>query len=255
MSQSKWNDLFEFAILDKIDEQLELLAKLAEPEEWSSKAAPEKPYHVLYQYIKYTFLRIAEEDKIVYDETTEYACFNTGLVTTLLEDIYALFRKNLKPEGPEWFFLNWVMEGSYDLDKFPALPRVAHYFDDPLPLIFDHRRDIRYNLAHIIQENRERFPEELRKQNDQMISILLKGAIERTKKLVKRNYKVAIPQWYNGTIQLLLPLCLIEPTKADLALVVQRTGQHYRASTILNLPYAYSNARLLVKPDREWLIP
>ena len=56
-------------------------------------------------------------------------------------------------------------------------------------------------------------------------------------------------------IQLLLPLCLSDPQRADLALVIDSQGEFYRAATCLTLDMAYNNARRLVKPDRDWLQP
>jgi len=52
-----------------------------------------------------------------------------------------------------------------------------------------------------------------------------------------------------------LPLCLSDPEKADLALVVEKDPEgFYRASTCLTLDMAYSNARVLAKQDPDWLI-
>lgn len=76
-----------------------------------------------------------------------------------------------------------------------------------------------------------------------------------TQQRVYRNYKTAIPQFHRGEIQLLLPLCLERPDRADLALVVSRVGDCYRGDTVLTLQMAYNNARLLTRPDREWLTP
>ena len=79
---------------------------------------------------------------------------------------------------------------------------------------------------------------------------LLKGRI-------KRNYKLAIPHWYKGKIQLLLPLYLTSDTTADLALVVEHDEERnqYMARTALTMEQAYNNARLLTCPDRQWLNP
>lgn len=46
---------------------------------------------------------------------------------------------------------------------------------------------------------------------DYALQIFLKGAIDNAKERVRRNYKTAIPQYYRGKIQLLLPLCLGNP--------------------------------------------
>jgi hypothetical protein len=52
---------------------------------------------------------------------------------------------------------------------------------------------------------------------------------------------------------LLLPLCLNTKAKADLALVIEKENGVYRASTCLTLDMAINNARLIAKPDDEWL--
>lgn len=76
------------------------------------------------------------------------------------------------------------------------------------------------------------------------------------------NWKTAVPQYYfghsgrgQGYIQLLLPLCLMQPDRADLALVVDkvRSESRYRAHTVLTLSMAYKNARLIARPYSDWL--
>lgn len=71
------------------------------------------------------------------------------------------------------------------------------------------------------------------------------------------NYKIAVPQYYDGKIQLLLPLCLTSGSpNPDLALVVHRLNDKtYTARTCLTLKMAYNNARLIVKPQSNWLKP
>lgn len=87
--------------------------------------------------------------------------------------------------------------------------------------------------------------------------MLLDGCIKSSIEKIKRNYKIAVPQYFLTTsaIQLLIPLCLRFPDKADLAIVVEDYGEMYRASTCLTLDMAINNARLLAKPDRDWLNP
>jgi hypothetical protein len=78
---------------------------------------------------------------------------------------------------------------------------------------------------------------------------------------VEQNYKTAVPQFYwlpndeAGRLQLLLPLALEDIARADLALSVDRVGDVYRAATVLTLDMACNNARLIARPDREWLEP
>ena len=77
------------------------------------------------------------------------------------------------------------------------------------------------------------------------------------KKKVRSNYKVAVPQYYDSKIQLLLPLCLTSGSpNPDLALVVHKLNDStYTARTCLTLEMAYMNARLIVKPQSDWLRP
>lgn len=86
-----------------------------------------------------------------------------------------------------------------------------------------------------------------------MLSNVLHGTIADAQRRVKRNYKTAIPQYYKGKLQLLLPLCLKTKATADLALVIEKENGVYRASTCLTLDMAVNNARLIAKPDDEWL--
>ena len=88
---------------------------------------------------------------------------------------------------------------------------------------------------------------------DFALQTVLKGAIDNAKERFRRSYKTAIPQFYKSQIQLLLPLCLSNPQRADQALVVERDSTFYRASTCLTLDMAYNNARQLAKQDRDWL--
>ena len=100
-----------------------------------------------------------------------------------------------------------------------------------------------------------RFPAPVNSWDNYQLGTLLQGTIEDAKRRIKRNYKTAIPQFYKGKLQLLLPLCLTSKAKADLALVVEKENNIYRASTCLTLDMAVNNARLIAKPDDEWLKP
>ena len=85
----------------------------------------------------------------------------------------------------------------------------------------------------------------------------LVGSIDEVRKRVRTNYKIAVPQYYDGKIQLLLPLCLTAGSpNPDLALVVHKLNDNtYTARTCLTLKMAYNNARLIVKPQSNWLKP
>ena len=76
-------------------------------------------------------------------------------------------------------------------------------------------------------------------------------------KKVTWNYKTAIPMYYPRTnkLSLLLPLSLIDDDQIDLALVTEKLDSgNYKGHTILPLEWAYSNARLVTRPDSDWLV-
>lgn len=261
------NELFDFAYIPVIEQQLEYLSHVAMDENWGYRYLPNpRPKPILYNYLKYTFSRLKHEGKIEIFED-QNACFNTGLATENQEAIFAFFEINSRAEATQkWYFKRFCKESDYELSVFNKLPETAHYFEDPAELLYDTRLELRPNLNHIVNDNRDRFPEPWNDVSQyQTLILLLEGATRDAIKRVKRNYKTAIPQFYKdypapgeidkSGIQLLLPLCLKEKSKADLALVVHRLSNVYVATTVLSLDWAYSNARLIARPDTEWLDP
>lgn len=255
---SPWpEDFFEFAFVPVVDDRLQELSALAEKEDWTyQRSVSDHPYPILFNYIRYTYHRVAEENKIALSEDGQFSCFNSGLVTANQEPIYASFETNRKEGVQPWWFKGWFRRGQWELTKFPELPDLAHYFDDPTCLVLDARKDFRVNIEHIIAETpRDRFPDPYRSMEDFALQTVLKGSIDNAKERIRRSYKTAIPQYYRGNVQLLLPLCLSNPQRADLALVVERHSTFYRAATCLTLDMAYNNARQIARPDRDWLQP
>lgn len=258
-SEDEQGDLqFGFAWFPgEIDEVLDRLADIAEPEDWDyqfTETEHNKP--ILFNYLKYTYQRLAEEKKIALSDDGDAASFNTGLVTRHQEPIYAVFTTNRRDDSNPWVFQDWYTRGQRGLNIFPELPDIAHYFDDPTCLVFDARKDFRVNIEHIIDGTpRERFPEPYKSMDGYALQTVLRGVIDNAKERVRRSYKTAIPHFYFGEVQLLLPRCLNNPQHADLALVVERHSTFYRATTCLTLDMAYTDARLLARPDRDWLQP
>ena len=138
-------------------------------------------------------------------------------------------------------------------------------------MIYDLRNELRINITHIIDDpaNFDRFPPRIKALDKHQLTNTFNGAIEHAKKRIRRNYQTAIPQFYRGEycpdplgqLQLLLPLCLREASKADLALAVYKITNEiqgkkisfYSGRTCLTLDMAINNARLITKPDDEWL--
>ncbi len=263
------SQLERFAYLAQFDRKIDALALAARPEDWTYLNTQTKRTNpILHSYLKYTFLRVFQENKIAYAENAErpvrlpdgthrpqkLACFNTGLVTQHYEQIYCAFFE-AQPDQLEPFVLHdFFPESKSPITKFASRPEVANYFEDPAALVYDRRLQLVKNVHHIVAERLARFPK-FWQENALMLPGALDTAINRAEQRVIRNYKTAIPQYNRGKIQLLLPLCLSDPSKADVALVVGKEDAVYKAYTILTLDMAYNNARLLTTPDREWLVP
>jgi len=158
------------------------------------------------------------------------------------------------------------------------LPSLATYWTDPSELIFNPQLRVELNVDHIVRENLGRFPVELggRLRRDGVPEDLdeydessedgsrpgalpfatrnaLEGALKHSIRLAHRNYRISVPQFYRGRIQLLLPLYLRESDRPDLAVTLQKHGDWYRAATVLYTDWAYRHARLLTRPNSEWL--
>ena len=223
-----WND-YKDAIL-----------KEAIPEIWSNDTYPDNG--MLVNYMVHTFKKLKSEKKVI--ETKEYGLFNTGLFTEFYQPIYAYNDKN----GLQ--FLTAYELGNMNISERP--PR-ANYFEDPSLLLFDWHYEININYKHILKDinNLDRIPGKLK--DSKNILNNLNGSIETMKKKVSANYKLAIPQYYEGKIQLLLPLCLEDDETPSLALTVTRIGNYYQGHTCLTLDMAYNNARLIAKPESNWL--
>lgn len=243
---------------------LERLADLAEKEQWEYANTPSSDsLPILRSYLRHTFQRLQEmADGIAQSKDGKWAAFNTGLVTPHQEEIYALFESNPRPGRQPWKLTGFKKASDRSfVDRFGGTaPPLANYFEDPSVLLYDRRCPLIINIDHVM-ENLERFPKHLQA-NPYVAQQLLTSAEATTKKRIYRNYKTAIPQFYRdkgqrGDVQLLLPICLEHPGKADLALVIEKTesGDAYRGSTVLTLDMAYNNARLLARPDSEWLQP
>ena len=222
--------LFEYAWFTDFHGTIEDLKLLAMKEDWDYKNSPIGKNPILENYIKHTFIKLYEEHKVL--EQKGYSLFNTGLVTDYQEEIFALCQKNKRPGSIQWFFLGWRKASDRDLMKFTSLPENANYFENSSDLIYDTKLELRTNVNHIIDDNIARFPKALQSMD---------------------KYKTAVPQYYDGRLQLLLPLCLTSKASADLALVIEKENGVYRASTCLTLDMAINNARLIAKPDDEWL--
>ena len=219
------------------------ILKLASPETWSNDTYPNNG--MLVNYMVHTYRKLKSEKNIII--TDEYGLFNTGLFTQYYEPMYAYSTSSKA--------ISFVTE--YDLGKLgiESYPERANYFDNPELLIFDWHYKININFKHILEDNKSRIniPKDILESKNLLNTF--NGAIDTMKKRVSANYKLAVPQYFEEKVQLLLPLCLHLDNVPDLALVVTKAGNIYQGHTCLTLDMAYNNARLIAKPESNWLSP
>lgn len=243
-------ELYDFMVCGDYDAKIEYLANMTD-ENWNFHGKTNNL--ILKNYLKYTTKKLEEENKIM--TTDNYCIINTGLFTPYYEPIYIYAEKNLSDSKQDWWFKSFST--SYDLGNLgiTELPERANYFQDPSQLVFDVNCKINVQFKHIYddEDNRNRIPKEI--VNSKNIHSIFKGAIDTMVKKVTANYKIAVPQYFNGKIQLLLPLCLVDESIPDLALVVTKVNNVYQGHTCLTMEMAYNNARLIAKPESNWLVP
>lgn len=269
--------LNEWAFLGSYDfynRRLESLATNDLPvEKWSYQN--KNDYGILRSYLTFTFEKLwneraeATEDKkqsFVF-EGDNAACFNTGLFDKNWQPIYFYCVKNPKEGRQPWMFKTFFNSFTIQTAGIPTAIisslRRANYFDDPGALIFNVNLDIIPQWNHILddEENFNRIPEQIRNLGKGACQNMIDGAISRVKNRIAANYKTVVPQYYRGSnggrIQLLAPLYLTNENKPDLALVLSLNEDKtlYLGHTCLTTEMAYNNARLIARPDSDWLKP
>lgn len=252
---------YRFAFLADYENQIEALMKLARSERWDYLHDTQAfPHQILRNYINHTFMRLmelhSEDPSINYIyEDSQWLCFDTGLFTNNFESIYALLSPNDPGYSSRWKLKGFYKKSAYELRKIPKLPIRASYFDNFEDLIYDTRLDLRVNIDHILddEENKKRIPMQYRESAN--LPMMFMGlALEYAKIRIKENYKAAVPQYFNGKVQFLIPISLGDPSVVDLSLAVGKEGGIYTGHTCLTLDMAYNNARLIAKPESDWLI-
>ena len=257
-------NIFDFCVAYDWKKRIDALELELVEERWTfsriKEGAKNNKNPILENFIKHTFKRVYQltqtsNEYVSVSHEGDFACFNLGLFTKQYERVYFLLKKLTSPvEGKEWGFQGFEKESSPALYCFDDLPKKASLINCLEDLIFDVNCEIRINAAHILStpENVARLPEDLQKAEN--LQTLFEGAVQLAIKKVEANYKLAVPQYYDGRIQFLLPLSLRDLETVDIVMAVSKIGKFYRGNTCLTLDMAYNNARLLAKPDAPWLL-
>lgn len=247
-------DIYEYMYWGDYNLQIQKLADKAISEKWSFENKNDN--YILKNYLKYTFNKLQEENKII--ETDTYCVFDTGLFSEYYAPIYAYGEsyKNPSENTAKWYFKGF--KDKYELgalDIIEKFPERADYFSDPSKLVFNWHLDVNINYKHILDDLRtlERLPESIKNSDMQMET--LEGVINNAVKRVIVNYKLAVPHYYCNKIQLMIPLYFGKSDKPDVALVLDRMkGNYYQATTCLSMDMAYMDARIIAKPESNWLM-
>lgn len=250
--------LFDFAYCHASN--YETLTALASAEDWGEDNSRLKSY---FNHLYKRLAKLVNEADTADAKTPclfmddDLACFDTGLYTDHYESIYALFVPNTREDAAQdWYLKGFFKTSDSALRDIEELPQRIRFYDDPADLIYDYRYEIRVNISHILgdENNLERIPPALRgPENNFMLHRLFEGAVIEAERRTAANYMLAVPQYFNGRIQLLLPICLTSD-KPELALAIQREDGYYSARTCLTIEMAYNNARLISRPEAAWIL-
>jgi hypothetical protein len=234
---------------------------------YPNTAVPKLKNYLNYTFIRLTQLEAAEPGRyFVHSKDDEWIAFNTGLHNTYGADLLAIFQRyKPRPDAPPRVVPDWVFKGCYApndrqyRDRLGTeLPDLAWYSVDSRDYVFDARYRLERDVFdHLFERAKERAG--LPNAPDEVVRNYLRGALENLVPKIRRNYKVAIPVWYveEKRMQLLLPFVSASNSNDVSCFLVDRDDgtQTYQLKTIFDLDHAYFSARLITRPDKDWLNP
>lgn len=244
------------------DSKLHFLERYAEREKWRFKNKgnedAQEEFNVLFYYIIHTFDRCYKQGKIVISDDEKVALFNTGLLTPNDDEIYCLFTASDtydadNPFSNYWYLNKFVSEQERDFMQLGLKkPEMATYFDSYNELYFDPDLEISLNFDHIYDDNYSRLPPSIQMLEKSVACQVFDGFLSHTKKRIRRNSRIPVPQFYRDKIMFLIPVQGFDKTPIVLAL--EKINNGYRANTVLTMNMAYNCARLLTRPESNWLL-
>ena len=153
------------------------------------------------------------------------------------------------------------IDAKHVLDNLDRIP--TSYLEDYCPKGFSIDPKMHVGFTRKEETKRKYFKELVHAYHadDRAHRRLLNGIEDAAEIAVMRvswSFKTAIPQYYpaRDETSLLLPLGLVSDDKPDIALVTKRQESGaYLGFTSLPLNWSYMNARLICRPDSDWLAP
>jgi hypothetical protein len=233
---------------------------------------PSTKFPKLLNYLNYTFKRLLELEQahpgkhFLFSNNGLWATFNTGLQNIHGSDLLVVFeRYKQRPGFAPKPVSDWVFKGCYTpaqkvyRDLFGKdIPEIASYSRDSRDYVFETSYHLERDMFdHLFDRAKERAG--LPNASDEVIRNYLRGAIENLVPKICRNYKVAIPVYYveEQRMQMLLPFESASNPNDISSFLVDRDdhARVYRIKTIFDLDHAYFAARLITRPDKDWLNP
>lgn len=243
---------------ETFDKKLFYLTTIADDEKWYYHTNDSDSFSVIFYYIIHTFDRVIKQNKIFVNEDETYSVFNTGLMNKQGDEILGVFVKSHNfdandPTSNYWHFKTFYEENdrrfiNLSLEK----PNIATYFEDYNELYFDPNIEIHLNFDHFYDDNYERLPDELKTLDKDTARIVFEGFLNYTVKKIKRNNRIPVPQFYRENIMFLIPVKVFGTKTVVIA--VERIGDRYIANTVLTMEMAYNCARLINRPESNWLL-
>lgn len=239
------------------------LANLAAPERWNypgEGVGKSSRYGILREYVATSFQRIVEQERLAVSNDGSFAAFNTGLLTSLGDEIYACLTHR-RGDIP-WQFEGFATAGAGELGArligtLPQLPEPASYLSSIDDVACNPKRMVILDTEQIFGRQLGRLPKAflserldgrgeaskilaqkaaLSADDLTLLSRLIKtdaslyrrlrraldDAVEQSMLAVRASYRIAVPVYdpANAKVKLLIPLCLVEDGKADCALAL-----------------------------------
>lgn len=248
--------------------EIKLKEKILE-ENWDKEDSPDG---ILSKYIREYFDCATYGGYLHYDgdsvATSKTIIFNTGLILRdNYQDMFFIFRRKTVNST---FFIQ--VSDDLDLpDGFMAKDiRPIKFFSELNDVILETSlvELSKTHYEHILKGRSERFPKEIQELYEgRYIDFRnrLKEEIGLSLTKCRRDYRFALPQIYFGDVGFLLPIYFEEQRDKSKPAVLlgitkvktrgERKGQkyYYKIRTCLTPEMAYANARIIAKPDNNWL--
>lgn len=195
----------------------------------------------------------------IYNKDKQALCFNSGLIDKYMNDIYILIKDNTLSLLDS---KSTLIDLGFNRECISNMPKPIRFWKDKSELIFDGALenfdlDNVNSLNHIIVERRYRLPQAYQDMKTDVVCSKIKMGITNALKMAEHNHYYCVPM-YNfkrGNIQYLLPVYMdnsLEDTPEVVAIVGKDKGI-YTVKTLIGLDEAYINARMISKPDNNWL--